>query len=273
MLSVKQMCYYAFLFIVMVITSAILPLGMSGQTAPKALTQNQIIELLKGGVPSPRVESLVSQDGIAFAMTHAISTLIRQAGASDSLIKALWQLSNARTSPGAPPAAGGTSQPRALADSPAILQIKVKPGGTQVYIDDELMGSTSSRGRLKLSQLTPGQHNVRLALLGYRDFEQDVTLVAGKTAPITATLEKDQIPVAPVVPTPPPPVTSPVATPVTPATPVRTIPNGTEIAVRTNVAIDSKTAAEGQKFSAVIDQDVLGDRVGYPPAAGGEPAW
>ena len=65
MLSVKQMCYYAFLFIVMVITSAILPLGMSGQTAPKALTQNQIIELLKGGVPSPRVESLVSQDGIA----------------------------------------------------------------------------------------------------------------------------------------------------------------------------------------------------------------
>ena len=43
----------------------------------------------------------------------------------------------------------------------------------------------------------------------------------------------------------------------TSAASVRTIPSGTEIAVRTNEAIDSKTAAVGQKFSALIDQDVL----------------
>jgi len=35
-----------------------------------------------------------------------------------------------------------------------------------------------------------------------------------------------------------------------------TIPNGTELSVRTNEAIDSKTAAVGQTFSAVIATDV-----------------
>lgn len=38
------------------------------------------------------------------------------------------------------------------------------------------------------------------------------------------------------------------------------IPSGAEIKVRTNETIDSKTAAEGQKFSGVIDRDVLDSR-------------
>lgn len=37
----------------------------------------------------------------------------------------------------------------------------------------------------------------------------------------------------------------------------KVIPVGTEIEVRTNDAIDSKTASVGQKFSAVINQDVM----------------
>ena len=52
-------------------------------------------------------------------------------------------------------------------------------------------------------------------------------------------------------------MTGPVATRAASAAVLRTIPSGTEIAVRTNEAIDSKTAAVGQKFSALIDQDVL----------------
>src|SRR5205823_413219 len=36
-----------------------------------------------------------------------------------------------------------------------------------------------------------------------------------------------------------------------------TIPNGTELSVRTNEIIDSKMASEGQTFSAVIASDVL----------------
>jgi len=276
MLSVKHMRCCALLAIVMVLTSASAPFGVSGQTTSKGLSKDGIIDLLKGGVPSTRVEALVRQDGIAFEMTHAISTQLRQAGASDSLMKALWQLSSARSSPAGTPAVGGTSQPPAPAGPPPILQIKVKPGGTQVYIDDELMGSTSSRGRLKLSQLTPGQHNVRLGHPGYSDYEQNVTLVAGQTAPITATLEmvkatKDQKDAQSIELGSPANVTGSTATQATPAAAVagssaalatsaasvRTIPSGTEIAVRTNEAIDSKTAAVGQRFSALIDQDIL----------------
>ena len=37
---------------------------------------------------------------------------------------------------------------------------------------------------------------------------------------------------------------------------VRTLPEGTRIAVRTNETIDSDTATEGQTFPAVIDQDI-----------------
>jgi hypothetical protein len=40
----------------------------------------------------------------------------------------------------------------------------------------------------------------------------------------------------------------------------RIISSGTEVAVRSNVAIDSKTAAVGQHFSATIDRDVLDNR-------------
>lgn len=37
------------------------------------------------------------------------------------------------------------------------------------------------------------------------------------------------------------------------------VPSGTEIAVRTNEAIDSKTASEGKTYSAVIERDVVGE--------------
>ncbi|MFB3923695.1 MAG: hypothetical protein ACE145_18375 [Terriglobia bacterium] len=52
-------------------------------------------------------------------------------------------------------------------------------------------------------------------------------------------------------------VTGRAATPAIAATVVRTVPNGTEISVRTNEEISSKTAAVDQKFSALVEQDVL----------------
>lgn len=49
-----------------------------------------------------------------------------------------------------------------------------------------------------------------------------------------------------------------VATASVQSTQLETLPSGTEIAVRTNEAIDSKTAKENQAFSAQVDQDVIG---------------
>ena len=192
-LSAKLMRSSVLLAIVLVLSSAIGPLGVSGQTTSKALGKNEIIGLLKD-VPSTRVEMLAKERGISFEVTHAVETQLKQAGATERLLKTLRELSvggSAKTTP-------GTAQPTSPGGGPPVLQIEVTPGGTQVYIDDELVGSTSSQGRLKLSQLTPGQHHVRLALPGRRDYEQTVTLVAGQTVPITTTLE--EVKATPVTP-------------------------------------------------------------------------
>lgn len=39
--------------------------------------------------------------------------------------------------------------------------------------------------------------------------------------------------------------------------PALTIPSGTDILVRTNEAIDSRTADEGRVYAATVDQDIL----------------
>jgi hypothetical protein len=70
-----------------------------------------------------------------------------------------------------------------------VLLIEFSPGGAEAYVDDEPVGTTSPEGRLRLSRLDPGQHRVRLALDGYRDYEQKVELVAGKTAKVGGTLQ------------------------------------------------------------------------------------
>ena len=185
---VKPMRRCALFALTLVLSTAVLPVGTSAQKPSKPLGKDQIIELLKNSVPPSRVEALVKQYGISFEVTHAVSNQLREAGASDSLMKTLWQLSKG-SSPAATPTTGGTAQPPPPASSPPVLQIEVNPGGAQVYVDDALVGSTSSQGRLILSQLAAGQHHIRLSLPGYRDYERDVTLVAGQTVPVAATLE------------------------------------------------------------------------------------
>jgi hypothetical protein len=67
--------------------------------------------------------------------------------------------------------------------------VEVTPGGAQVYVDDEPVGTTSQSGRLKLSQLQPGAHTVRVSFGGYKDLEQSVNLTAGETTNVSSTLE------------------------------------------------------------------------------------
>ena len=98
-----------------------------------------------------------------------------------------------------------------------MLLVESRPGQCQVYVDDEPVGSTSQEGRLKLTRVVAGDHHVRIAQNGYQDYEQNVTLAAGETATVTATLQQVQTPVPePVNPKPEPP--NPV-TPVNPGTP------------------------------------------------------
>jgi hypothetical protein len=62
-----------------------------------------------------------------------------------------------------------------------ILVVQSAPGGVQVYVDDELLGTTSPEGRLKISTLKPGKHTLRVSLGGASYGEGQFSLVAGKS--------------------------------------------------------------------------------------------
>lgn len=69
-----------------------------------------------------------------------------------------------------------------------VLTINSDPGDVQVYVNDEPKGLTSAEGR-EVLRLPPGTYRVRLSLPGYKDFEQQVVLAAGKDQQLKAQLE------------------------------------------------------------------------------------
>jgi len=69
-----------------------------------------------------------------------------------------------------------------------VLVIQSTPGGAQVYVDDEPLGTTSPEGRLRISTLKPGKHTLRLSLDGRSYGEGQFTLVAGKSLTKIVTL-------------------------------------------------------------------------------------
>lgn len=168
--------------------------SLASQEAHKPLSVKEVIDLLTNDVPPPRVAELTRQYGISFVLTATTEQTLRDAGATDDLIAALHKLAPKTM---APPAA----QPPAKRESPGttpsppILLIESEPGDSQVYVDDEPMGTTSPEGRLKLSKLGAGEHRVRLGHPGYKDFEQTVTLTSGAST-LAAKLESISAPQA-----------------------------------------------------------------------------
>jgi formylglycine-generating enzyme required for sulfatase activity len=58
----------------------------------------------------------------------------------------------------------------------------------QVYLDDVFKGQTSPQGRLIIENQKSGEHILRVTLTGKKDFEQKVSLAAGQSSTIAATL-------------------------------------------------------------------------------------
>ncbi len=210
LLKIKRLC--AGLVILLVV--AALPLAsLTTEKSRKPATRDELIALLEQGVPVEEVEGLVRQYGVSFGLTKQVESQLREAGATDELLKAVRSAAPRPTGPPAgpparPPAQTPTSHSSPLPQptSPPVLMIEFAPGGAEAYIDDEPVGTTSPQGRLKLSHLDPGPHRVRLALAGYRDFEQAVQLATGETTKVTGSLER---PAATPPLAAPPPVSQP----------------------------------------------------------------
>lgn len=139
------------------------------QARPKPLTKAETLQLLKGDVPPARIAEIARQQGIDFPMTPENESELKQAGATEELLRALREIT-----PKIPAA--------------AVLEILTIPGGAQVYVDDALVARTSAEGHLRIATLAPGKHRLRLSAESYDDYEANVSLVAGETAIVTAPL-------------------------------------------------------------------------------------
>lgn len=146
----------------------------------KPLAAKDVMELLKGSVPSSEIARVVAENGISFRMSDELESQFRDAGATDELIDALKKASKPAETPPPAPATG-------------TLKIQSQPGEAQVYINDEPKGMTSPAGDLRLSGLAPGTYRLRVTLTGYKTWENSVTVTAGETVTPFVTLEKQNL--------------------------------------------------------------------------------
>jgi hypothetical protein len=158
--------------ITLVFCGVIAQLMANPQGSGQPLSPEDIVDLLKGDVPSSYVVTLVRKAGISFELTPEIEKEIRQAGGTDALLATLREL------------------------APKVLRtvIDTSPNAL-VYCDGIFQGQANSQGRLVIESLKPGEHSFKISLAGMKDFLQQVTVEAGQETTVRASLE-----VAPVAP-------------------------------------------------------------------------
>jgi hypothetical protein len=194
--------------------------SVAAQKAKKPLSKDDVIGLLEGQVEPARVADVARSEGITFEMNPATEKDLRDAGADEHLLSVLRDLA---PKPKSEPATPSNPPP---SSAPPILAIEATPGGAQVYIDDELKATTSPQGKVRFSQLGPGEHSVRLSVPGYTDYEQKVELKPGQTTNVYATLAAVKA------------ATTPAYTP-----PASSQPGGTPSGVNNNQPAASQTPA------------------------------
>jgi hypothetical protein len=133
---------------------------------PEPMNQQQVLQLVAGGVPSERATALVKQRGIDFVADEKYLETLRVAGADEALIAALREASGA---------------------IPGELDVVTSPNA-EVYLDGGLAGQADYRGELEVKKVKPGAHALRVTLPTKRDFEQIITVAAGVTNRVAALL-------------------------------------------------------------------------------------
>jgi len=149
----------------------------------RALSEQEVLELLEGGVASARVGEIVDERGITFEFTSEIEQKVRDAGGAEDVVSALRKASKAYTQ-SVQPRTGG-------------LVVKTTPGESQVYLNDEPKGMTSPEGEIRLRDLPPADYTLRVSLTDYQSNEQTVTIKAGEEQTVYVTLTHKPPPAIP----------------------------------------------------------------------------
>jgi PEGA domain-containing protein len=148
------------------------------QDRPPAMSESDVMQLLKIQMPDDQIIGGIKKLGINFEMTAERERRFRPAGADDDVIAALRSVSKS---------SGETTQ----TGSAGGLEIHTQPGEAQVYLNDELKGMSSPEGRLRISRLAPGSYVVRVSLPGYESWQRSVMVTAGETASVLAPLAQN----------------------------------------------------------------------------------
>lgn len=78
-----------------------------------------------------------------------------------------------------------TPKADASASSSSSIAIKSTPDGAEITVDDKFVGTTPST-----IQLAPGDHKIGLAKSGFKSWERTITVTAGSTLNLDASLDK-----------------------------------------------------------------------------------
>lgn len=79
-------------------------------------------------------------------------------------------------------------------DVTATLKLTVHPGRAAVFLDGKFVGHASEFGGALHSMLiSPGKHQIKVELPGYRTFETEVNLLAGQKSEVKTELAKGSI--------------------------------------------------------------------------------
>jgi len=87
------------------------------------------------------------------------------------------------------PTASATATQNGSGADPALSTVDLKstPDGAEITVDEKFMGSTPSSLRLAV-----GDHKIKLGKSGFKTWERTMTVNAGATATVNATLEKQE---------------------------------------------------------------------------------
>jgi hypothetical protein len=188
-------------------------MAVAAAAEKKKLSVENVMELLAGGVATPRITYLVKERGVDFQLTPKLQQAFSDAGADAELIRTLRNQEIAPETTAGPPAkqeAPAAQPPGQAAASPAPstgptpsptkgmpltgLQIRSKPGDVAVFVDDEPKGTTDPEQGFLQVALKPGKHRLRATHEGYQDVEYPVEIAAGQMLETPLWLAKAEAP-------------------------------------------------------------------------------
>jgi formylglycine-generating enzyme required for sulfatase activity len=151
------------------------PAFARAQASLKPMSKEAIIRLLKGDVPPKRVEALARQHGIDFQVTADTETELRQAGATEALMKVLREL--ATSAPGKTVSAAATRENpkdglKYVWIPPGTFMMGCSPGDTECKDEEKPLHRVRLTKGFSIGQ-TP------VAVGAYKRFARS----AGKTMP------------------------------------------------------------------------------------------